>query len=430
MPIFECSYNNSMKWSQCSSATVCSGNSNLQYHVDYDSNLTIQNWITSMNLEWLSKFKLGLFGSLYFVGFWFGSLTLLRLGDIYGRKPICLITSISLLIVYLMFFFVENLYLIYFFLFVWGTLGIARGSLFYIYLLELIPEDKRSKYSWILMIFEGLMGIFNTGLVYLIGDVKKVMIIIFGMSLAHLIFVIFTPESPKFLYSVNKIKEMNESLNSIASINGTTFPEDDKIDEDNSTTSNSNVKIASFIEELKNSLYRNNLMIMALNWCAWSLSFYIIGYYVGKFPGNLYINAFAMGAADTLSASVSNIFIGKLGFKFGFTFMFILVVLVTTLYALFNDIPVIEYLWVFSMRLGIWLCFVMWYFGNSEYFETKVKARSFAFWNFFARIFTILSPLIVTLFPYPIFVITGFTTIASITSLFLVHPSTVNKSSV
>ena len=121
MPKFEWSFNGGLSWYQCDSVDVCSGNANLLYHVNNNSNFTIQNWITRMNLYWISKFELGLFGSLYFLGFVFGALTLLRLGDIFGRKPIWLFTSISLLFVYLIFYFVENLYLIYFFIFIWGT---------------------------------------------------------------------------------------------------------------------------------------------------------------------------------------------------------------------------------------------------------------------------------------------------------------------
>lgn len=109
------------------------------------------------------------------------------------------------------------------------------------------------------------MGVVNTALVYFIGDARKVLLIIFAISVFHFIFLIATPESPKFLHSVHKFKEMNESLKYIAYINGAHLPETEKIEEEIITNSLDNSTF-SFIQALKDSIYRNNLFIMALNW--------------------------------------------------------------------------------------------------------------------------------------------------------------------
>ena len=71
------------------------------------------------------------------------------------------------------------------------------------------------------------------------------------------------------------------------------------------------------------------------------------------------------------------------------------------------------------MRFGINLCFSISYFGNTEYFDVKVKSRSFATCNFFARVFTIGSPMIAELISHPILVITSLAGCATIASQFL-----------
>jgi hypothetical protein len=129
-----------------------------------------------------------------------------------------------------------------------------------------------------------------------------------------------------------------------------------------------------------------------------------------------------MALADLISA-VSSGFLTKLvGFGKGFTVSFMIVIIASGIYSLLKDIIVVEYICVFMMRFGLGQSFCICYFASSELFDMSVKSRSFAFCNFFARILTIASPMIVTLVPAPILVVTVMTIIASITSQLLQKP--------
>ena len=76
-------------WFECEHKEFCDNGerlSGVDFRVDWDSIYSLRNWIEPLVLYCISSFKMGLFGSIYFAGFAFGCLTVVRLGDIYGRK--------------------------------------------------------------------------------------------------------------------------------------------------------------------------------------------------------------------------------------------------------------------------------------------------------------------------------------------------------
>ena len=54
------------------------------WKVDYTDRRSLNNWMTEHNLYCEPRFYIGLFGSMYFLGFLFQG-TLLKLSDYYGR---------------------------------------------------------------------------------------------------------------------------------------------------------------------------------------------------------------------------------------------------------------------------------------------------------------------------------------------------------
>lgn len=176
-------------------------------------------------------------------------------------------------------------------------------------------------------------------------------------------------------------------------------------------------------EALRDTTYLRNLLIMCLNWGVCSLSNYIISYYVGGFPGNIFLNSMIMVASDIISSLLCVVYIKYLGFNKGFFVGFSIAVAVTIAFAFVQTNVYAGYICVFVMKLGVAICFNMCYFGTSEYFDANVKSRSYAISNFFARTLTITAPMIVALMPHPIIVITILTFVTAITSMFLKKPA-------
>ena len=77
MPKLIWSFNGSSDWLSWTEKEAWSNPQTL-FKIDYTSEDTVSNWITELNLVCLSKFNIGLFGSLYFVGYVIGALTFVR----------------------------------------------------------------------------------------------------------------------------------------------------------------------------------------------------------------------------------------------------------------------------------------------------------------------------------------------------------------
>ena len=69
-PAFLCQYHINEDWKECSLSEVCHPTEfeNIRYEIDYTSSETIDNWITSMNLQCKPDYMIGMFGSLLFLG--------------------------------------------------------------------------------------------------------------------------------------------------------------------------------------------------------------------------------------------------------------------------------------------------------------------------------------------------------------------------
>lgn len=191
MPDLLCS-NDGLDWTSCSASDVCNIESPPMYKLDSLSSFTVSNWITNRDLLCISSSSLGLFGSIYMSGYAFGALTILRLGDIFGRKPILIISSASNTIIYFLLCFAGDIRVMYFLLFIDGAMRMTKGSLAYIMMQELIPEKKRSKFNSIIMSLEGCTAFFTVGSIFLFKDALITLFITTCISLVQFIFVVMT----------------------------------------------------------------------------------------------------------------------------------------------------------------------------------------------------------------------------------------------
>ena len=121
----------------CTVKEIWSMKGHPNYLFDNASSSTFNNWITNLNLLCVSDFEVGLFGSIYIAGYVFGALTLLRLGDIFGRKKTLLYFCSMNLLLFWALYFVRNVKIIYALLFACGAIRIWISQLTYILMVEL-----------------------------------------------------------------------------------------------------------------------------------------------------------------------------------------------------------------------------------------------------------------------------------------------------
>ena len=74
------------------------------------------------------------------------------------------------------------------------------------------------------------------------------------------------------------------------------------------------------------------MALMALNWSVCSFSFYVLGYYIDDFDGNLYVNAVLMASADIIASVLSIKYLDLLSYNYAFSLGFTITTLSTILY--------------------------------------------------------------------------------------------------
>jgi MFS family permease len=135
-------------WESCKVETVCeireahsTSHGYISYKVDEESKNSIWNWMTQFNLYCEEdEYAVGIFGSTFFFGFLIGAAILLRLADIYGRKTMGLISLFFSFLFLVGLSMSDSIEMTYFLLFANGFFIAGRCGIFYILMMESIPE--------------------------------------------------------------------------------------------------------------------------------------------------------------------------------------------------------------------------------------------------------------------------------------------------
>ena len=110
------------------------------YYINWDSDLSLNNWFIEFDLRCKPDWMIGMFASSYFIGHVFGNL-IVRFGDTIGRiKVISVTQNISIIIFALIVFVSRNIWLTYGLLFLLGFFSNVRSNLAFIYGQEIVGQ--------------------------------------------------------------------------------------------------------------------------------------------------------------------------------------------------------------------------------------------------------------------------------------------------
>jgi len=143
--------------------------------------------------------------------------------------------------------------------------------------------------------------------------------IIHGVITSFILYKI--PESPHFLYSKSKFDELHACFDNYSDLNHAqklTIKFDREI-----THAEPNKKEGSMKEFIAEKTRVVNLIIMVLNWSVCSFSYYVIGFFVKNFKGNMYTNAITMGGADLVAVTSLRLLQSHVSTKLGFILSFL-----------------------------------------------------------------------------------------------------------
>lgn len=166
---------------------------------------------------------MSLIASMFFVGTFVGSFILPRCADIFGRKPMFLFGLSIYILDCVALYFVNNLYLLYFLMFMGGISETGRYYVAYVYAVEMMPKEQQNKTGlYIFMVFGFAMTYIALQFWFLTKDVFVNNFIAFGLATVSLVAVtLFMPESPRFLFSRKEFAKCKDVIGQIAKVNGT-----------------------------------------------------------------------------------------------------------------------------------------------------------------------------------------------------------------
>eukprot|EP00347_Sterkiella_histriomuscorum_P017063 403350803 len=467
-PKYVC-YNEDGTTFECFAQQICS-DPNLKYEVDWSAITSLHNWIEDLNLRCESSTKVGLIGSMYFVGWVIAAFILPRMSDFYGRKKIFLLSMFGCATTYMVIIFSRKIELTIALMFILGFFSVGRASVGYLYMQELTPVKNQVIVGSICQMTSGLMTIFIC-LYFMFISKYWIPFQIFGCSTMFLVTITvwFMPESPKFLISKKRYDEARTSIKFIAWVNRykgeLNFKFDRELQDSKGHSqrydlNQSNITMNQTIIEDKHSMMEThsknqrdldllkspmskikeekeltgslrdlfkirrhaiNLTILVTIWIASSFNYYLINFQLKYIEGDFFINSIVASLVEVPAFLLSGYLYQKLGVKFVLPFSFSVSIVGSILLIIFYDQVHLIPVFILLARFGVGSTFNICYLANSQMFPTIFSGTAFGICNIFAKLATIISPMLAEVErPVPMTVFTILSGLAGFLALFLI----------
>lgn len=220
---FECKDPDTGEWKPCTKQEICDrGLSKDDYRADTNDDEYFDNWVEKYDLLCESKFKIGLIGSMFFIGIIATLLIIPPLADRYGRKLIFTISNIVSAIGQFGLMVSNNIYEAYFFAFLIGATFAGKVVVGLNYMLEFNRPKWAETIIYLLLVAESVATILMTVWYQFIdrGWFLLQLVCLILAILTTIYYAVFVPESPKWLYTFFRFDESREHLQYVASFNG------------------------------------------------------------------------------------------------------------------------------------------------------------------------------------------------------------------
>jgi MFS family permease len=141
-PQYLCQFGLSAAWEKCVQKQVCepTKNSITNFKIDFDTNLSLHNWVEQYKIGCISEFAKSMLGSTFFIGAFIGSFIIPPMADVRGRKPMFLLGLAVYFVVLIGLRFGSNLETLYSMIFLGGICETGRYYVAYVYIVEIFPK--------------------------------------------------------------------------------------------------------------------------------------------------------------------------------------------------------------------------------------------------------------------------------------------------
>jgi MFS family permease len=193
----------------------------VSYEIDWSDPYSLHNWVEKLDLVCAPGWKLGMIGSVVFIGWVLTLAWVPRLSDMYGRKYIFMIGMLADLSMFICIFFTKSLNWMIVIFFVIGLATTSRVDIGFVYMMELVPKRNQIFYASLYNIFEGSILLIATVYFWVISkDWFWFVMIGFALQVFNFIAIQFLPESPRLLVELGRLDEARVAFEKIAKWNG------------------------------------------------------------------------------------------------------------------------------------------------------------------------------------------------------------------
>ncbi|CDW90620.1 solute carrier family member 5 [Stylonychia lemnae] len=399
----------------------------IKYKIDWDDPTSLHNWVESLDLTCESASRIGMIGSMFFVGYMSGAFTLPRIS-------ICMSRKLNLTLVLICGF---------------GFASLGRAAIGFLYMQEMTPDKYKTFIGSFAQISIGITpAILALYHLYITKDWLPFQAFSAFTTLLVTISIIALPESPQYLISKKRYDEARKSLETIARWNRYDGPIDFKFkDEDQAllqsdeetylkqnipyqdankyesandqnqnqyTTSadcdtlqssrQDRIKLkepnqnnsGSIKEILKQKQHACNLFIMITVWIAASFDYYQLNFQMKYIKGDFFTNILVAALTETIAYIVSGYLVQKIGIRRVLIFCYSVSIIGGLMLIVFQDRSQ-GYLIPFSIllaRFGISAAYNICYLVSAVIFPTVFAGTAFGLCNLFAKMTTIFSPIV------------------------------------
>lgn len=255
------------------------------------------------------KYKVSAATTIYFAGVMIGGAIFGQLADKFGRKPVLLVCLYGHILLGVGVHFASSYDAFVAIRFFLGFLvqGIQTSS--YVLLVEMTVVKYRPICAGIFEVCWAVGNLWMTSLAWAIQDWRKIQLALCLPSLITLFYIIFVPESIRWLVNQGKNEQAEHHARRIARFNKKELP-----NELNLYAGSKAVKIDgrnySFHDLFINKEIRKRTMLMGYIWLASSVGYYGLILTTGGLAGNRYANYFVSASVEVI-AFISVIFVLK-----------------------------------------------------------------------------------------------------------------------
>jgi len=395
----------------CIDDNICSDRV-VSYEIDWSSIYSIHNWVEKLDLICCPGWKVGMMGSMVFVG-WVVTLPWVpRLSDMYGRKMIFNIGMLIDLAMFIIMFFTTKIDSMIMVTFMFGLATTIRVNIGFVYMMELMPKRNQTFYGSAYNVLESSVLLLGTLYFWFVSKQWIYFTLFgFGLQIFSVITIQFLPESPRLMVELGRLDEAKASFEKIAKWNGQELHWNEEDFRRTATIENSSKTGQRPLSYwLKQKRILINLVVMTLFWLTTSFNFYLIQFLLTSFE-QVYLTTIYSCASDMLAYVSAALVFKCLGVKksqlLGFTIASLGGVIILIFGLSHQDYWYFPVMVLFA-KYGVTLSFGVNYISNAYMFPTLFAATALGFCNTVARLFSALSPIFAQMDePLPMILFTG-----------------------